>query len=96
MAGLVITLRPVCRSGTHAGYYLHAGWEKTLEEHNDMAAIDRLVERFAVPLQGALVNTEEVEIEFKEMISYATQYIALAVLDYKSVTIGGGSSMLMS
>ena len=61
------------------------GWEKALEEDNDMAAIDRLVERFAVPLQGALVNTEEVGREFKEMITYATQYIALAVLDYKSV-----------
>ena len=30
--------------------------EKALEEDNDMAAIDCIVERFAVPLQGALVN----------------------------------------
>ena len=61
------------------------GWEKALEEDNDMAAINRLAERFAVPLQGALVNTEEVGRDFKEMILYATQYIAVAVLDYKSV-----------
>ena len=28
------------------------GWEKLIDEHNDMAAIDRLVERFALPLEG--------------------------------------------
>ena len=61
------------------------GWEKALEEDNDMAAIDRLVQRFAIPLQGAAVDTEEVVKEFREMISYATQYIALSVLDYHSV-----------
>ena len=61
------------------------GWEKALEEDNDMAAIDRLIQRFAIPLQGAAVDTEEVVKEFREMISYATQYIALSVLDYHSV-----------
>lgn len=59
-------------------------WEKALEEDN-MAAINWLVEMFAVPLQGAQANTEEIVKEFREMISYATQYIALAVLDYHSV-----------
>ena len=61
------------------------GWEKALEEDNDMAAIDRLVQRFTIPLQGAAVDTEEVVKEFSEMISYATQYIALSVLHYHSV-----------
>ena len=61
------------------------GWEKALEEDDNMAAIDRLVQRFSIPLQGAAVDTEEVVKEFREMISYATQYIALSVLDYHSV-----------
>ena len=61
------------------------GWENALEEDNDMAAIDRLIQRFAIPLQGAAVDTEEVVKEFRKMISYATQYIALSVLDYHSV-----------
>ena len=61
------------------------GWEKALEEDNDMAAIERLVERFAIPLQGALANTDEIVKEFREMISYATQYTALSVLKYDSV-----------
>ena len=61
------------------------GWEKALEEDNDMAAITRLVKRFSIPLQGAQANTDEIAREFHEMISYATQYIALSVLEYRSV-----------
>ena len=61
------------------------GWEKALEEENDMAAIEQLVARFAVPLQGARTNTDEMVKEFGDMISYASQYIALSVLDYHSV-----------
>ena len=61
------------------------GWEKALEEDNEMAAIDRLVQRFTIPLQGAGVDTDEVVKEFREMISYASQYIALSLLDYHSV-----------
>ena len=54
-----------------------------LEE--DMSAVKRLVERFAVPLQGAEADTDAIVTEFQEMISYATQYIAVSVLDYRSV-----------
>lgn len=61
------------------------GWEKALEEDNDMAAIDCLVQRFTIPLQGAGVDTDEVVKEFINMISYASQYIALSVLDYHSI-----------
>ena len=63
------------------------GWEKALEDENDMAAIDCLVQRFTmgIPLQSAGVETEEVVREFKEMTSYATQYIAVSVLYYHSV-----------
>ena len=56
-----------------------------MEEDNDMAAIERLVERFAIPLQGALENTDEIVKEFREIILYTTQYIALFVLEYHSV-----------
>ena len=63
------------------------GWEKALEEENYMAAIDCLVQRFtmAIPLQSAGVETEEVVREFKEMTSYATQYIAVSMFDNHSV-----------
>ena len=63
-----------------------------MEEDNDMAAIERLVERFAIPLQGALANTDEIVKEFREMISYATQYIAF--LYSSTILFGGGSFML--
>ena len=53
-----------------------------MEEDNNMAAISRLVERFAISLQGGQANTDEIMREFHEMISYATQYIALSVLEY--------------
>ena len=33
----------------------------------------------------SLANTDEIVKEFREMISYATQYIALSVLEYHSV-----------
>ena len=33
------------------------GWEKLIEDDNDMAAIDRLVEIFASPLEGAQADT---------------------------------------
>ena len=61
------------------------GWEKALEEENDMQAVDHLVQRFATPLERAGVETDEVTREFREMITYATQYIALSVLDHHSV-----------
>ena len=61
------------------------GWEKALEEENDMQAVDHLVQRFATPLERAGVETDEVTREFREMITYATQYISLSVLDYHSV-----------
>ena len=39
------------------------GWEKALED-NDMSAVDRLVQRFTIPLQGAGVDTDEVVKDF--------------------------------
>ena len=61
------------------------GWDKLLEEDDDLTAIDRLVERFSTPLQGAEVNTGVIKEEFAGMIEYAVQYIAIASLEYHSV-----------
>ena len=55
-------------------FALH-GWEKLIEDNNDMAAIDRLVERFASPLEGAQADTNLMKTEFTDMIGYAVQYI---------------------
>lgn len=61
------------------------GWEKLLEEENDMSAIDRLVERFTTPLEAAQVDIIVIKTEFSEMIGYAVQFIAFSSLDYHSV-----------
>ena len=36
------------------------GWEKALEEENDMQAVNHLVQRFATSLEHAGVETDEV------------------------------------
>ena len=61
------------------------GWKKLIEDDSDMAAIDRLVERFASPLEGAQVDTNLMKTEFTDMIGYAVQYISLSSIDYHSV-----------
>ena len=63
------------------------GWEKVIEEESEaeLEAIDRLVERFDVPLGGANADTSAIKTEFNDMIEYAVQYIALSSLDYHSV-----------
>ena len=61
------------------------GWEKAVEEEDDLAAIDRIVERFATPLLGAEADTNAIKGEFANMIEYAVQYMAIATLDYHSV-----------
>ena len=61
------------------------GWEKLLEEENDLAPIDRLVERFSIPLQGARADINLIKTEFGGMIEYAVQYIATTSLNYHFV-----------
>lgn len=61
------------------------GWEKAIEEQDDLAAIERLVERFATPLLGAEADTNVIKEEFANMIEYAVQYIDISTLDYHSV-----------
>ncbi len=47
------------------------GWEKLVEEGDDLSAIDRLVERFATPLQSAEANTDVIKQEFSYMMEYS-------------------------
>ena len=57
------------------------GWEKLLEEEIDLAAIDRLVERLSLPLQGAQADINVIKTEFGSMVEYAVQYIATTPLN---------------
>ena len=61
------------------------GWEKLVERESDTAAVDRLVERFAAPLEAAQADTDSIKAEFCDMIAYAVHYIALSSFDYHSV-----------
>ena len=61
------------------------GWEKAVEENDSMEAISRLVERFAVPLQAASADIEEIAGEFEALVHYAIQFISLSTLDYRAV-----------
>ena len=61
------------------------GWEKAIEEEDQLEAVDRLVERFTVPLEGAGANPAEIHAEFVNMMQYASQHFSLATVDYRSV-----------
>lgn len=75
------------------------GWQKIVDEHVDMSdnaegtqqsedpldAIDRLVERFRFPLEGAAAEVSEIRGEFETMVEYATQFISLSTMEYQSV-----------
>ena len=58
---------------------------KIIAEEESLKAINRLVDRFTIPLLGASADLEAISGEFKEMIHYTIQYISLATLDYRSV-----------
>ena len=71
------------------------GWQKIIDQETTpgpdsdgeipLEAIDRLVERFRIPLQSANAEVDEIHQEFTGMISYAGQFISLATMDYQSV-----------
>ena len=65
------------------------GWEKAVEEDDSMDAINRIVERFTVPLQGASANIEVIVPEFVALVQYAVQFISVSTLQY-----GGAYFML--
>ena len=47
--------------------------------------MDRIVERFTVPLESAGSNPAEIHAEFVEIMQYASQYFSLSTMDYRSV-----------
>lgn len=75
------------------------GWQKVLDDgatepsthdagepqENPVDAINRLVEHFKVPLEGANAEPDEIRPEFEAILSYACQFISLSTLDYQSV-----------
>ena len=52
---------------------------------NPLNAIDRLIETYKVPLEGAGAEIDEIRIELEAMVTYAVQFISLSTLDYQSV-----------
>ena len=72
------------------------GWQKIVDEQidegqesaesdNPLKAIDRLVERFRVPLEGVAAEVSEIRSEFEAIVVYATQFISLSTMEYRSV-----------
>ena len=56
-----------------------------MEEESDTEPIDRLVERFAAPLEATQADMDVIRTEFCDIIAYAVQYIALSSLSCQSV-----------
>jgi len=73
------------------------GWQKSLDEEDaesddddteredPLAPVERLGERFKLPLESAGVDVSKLRCEFYDMLLYATQFISLATLDYRAV-----------
>lgn len=61
------------------------GWQKAVDEKNDLKAIDRLVDRFTVPLKAADTQMEEIHAEYDALLHYSIHYISLSTLEYRSV-----------
>ena len=72
------------------------GWQRSLDEEDGesdentermdpLAPIERLGQRFKVPLESAGVDISKLRDEFYDMLLYATQFISLATLDYWAV-----------
>ena len=61
------------------------GWQKLLDENDNLNAIDRLVEHFSIPLVKANVCLETIHSEFEGILDYACLYISLSTLEYRAV-----------
>ena len=61
------------------------GWQKAVDENDNLEAIDRLVTRFTIPLQSAGAQIEEIHTQFDALLKYATQYVSLSTMDYRGV-----------
>ena len=61
------------------------GWQKAIDEKDDLKAVDRDVENFIIPLQAANVVVEEKHAEFDVLIQHASQYISLSTMNCHAV-----------
>ena len=61
------------------------GWEKVVREKTPLDSVDRLLERFAVPLKGVRADLSRIKAEFELLVQYAVQFISLSTLDYRAV-----------
>ena len=68
------------------------GWQKLVDQGDDLKTVDRIVSQFSIPLQAAATQTEEVHSEFQNVLEYSTQHILLST--YNIMQFGGESSML--
>ena len=76
------TVLQVCGGGGGGGGVASIIFMHSAIQEDDLAAIDRLIEKFATPLQSARAV---IKAEFGNMIEYAIQYIATTSLNYHSV-----------
>jgi hypothetical protein len=61
------------------------GWEKIIEEHDQLSGVDGLVERFKIPLQGVQADCDKIKEEVWSIMEYAVHFISLATLDHRGV-----------
>ena len=59
--------------------------QESAQSESPLNAIDRFVERFRVPFEGAAAEVSEICGDFEAMVSYATQFIFLSTMEYQSV-----------
>ena len=64
---------------------VHTLFKCNFTHWDPLDAIDRLVERFRFPLEGAAAEVSEIRGEFETMVEYATQFISLSTMEYQSV-----------
>ena len=65
------------------------GWQKIVDEESVSSTstepIQRLGERFRIPLENVGVEVEKLSDEFNEMVLHATQFYSLSTMGYRAV-----------
>ena len=65
------------------------GWQKIVDEEtipgSSSQAVERLGERFKIPLENAVVELDCLAEEFHKMVLYATQFFSLFTIGYQAV-----------
>ena len=59
------------------------GWQKAIDEKDELKAVDRVVENFIIPLQAVVVV--RIHAEFDVLIQHANQYISLSTMNCHAV-----------